>query len=173
MNELSVTIDLGLDDEFRAVLSFDDDFSRTLDAEDAHAYVAALFVACEQAEHDAAVVGQFRNKLTMDAPTTAQFVNELRRLRPALDHHATRPLLFLPGVSAANGKPFIDVHHHGKQIGQWDIDVARDHALHVLRTVYCAPLDTAYRNYLIGQVHIEPGRANHMLMDLAEHRGSL
>jgi hypothetical protein len=165
-----VTSDVTPFGNYQLAIHFDDDTSRILDRDAAYAYTATVLDACERADYDAAVIGQFTQAMSIPKDHAARFVADLRADRPPLDLAAIAPLELQPGVSAKTGDPFLAILRDGKQIGQWTTADARGHALHVLGAIHAVPLDAAYRRYLIGQVGIEPDRALNVVDDLQNHR---
>lgn len=165
-----VTSDVTPFGSYQLAIHFDDDTSRVLDRDAAYAYASTILDACERAEYDAAVIRQFTKKMGAQKTLAAHSVADLRADRPPLDLAAIAPLEIQPGVSQRTGKPFLALLRGVEQIGQWDMEAAQGHALHVLRAVHAIPLDAAYRRYLIGQVGIEPERAANVVDDLQHYR---
>lgn len=149
----------------------DEDRAVTLDTRDAvYAYASTIIAACERAEFDAAIVAQMTRKLQMPVEMATSMVADLRSERPPLNEAAIAPFRLLPGVSATSGKPFLGLFVGGRQVGQWDPDDGRQHAMHIMTGAEVVELDTAYYRYMVEKVGTEPGRARSVISDLANFR---
>lgn len=160
---------LGLAAGYDVVVEATDDLARVLTPDEAAAYATALLGACARAAHDAAVVKQLTT-LGIEKEAAAMVVRDLRADRPPLDDAATAPLRYAPAVSAADGRPFLEVHIEGRQVGQWEIPEAREHATAVIESVHVADLDGAYAAHLVGVIGLARDSAAAAVGGLAEHR---
>lgn len=154
---------------YDVVVEASDDLSRVLTPVEAFAYASTLLGACARATHDAAVVKQLTT-LGISKQAAAMTVRDLRADRPPLDDGATAPLRYVPAVSAADGRPFLEVHIEGLQVGQWEIPEAREHATVALESVHVADLDGAYAAHLVGVIGLPRASAEAAVGALAEHR---
>lgn len=150
-----------------ASVEFSGDRAIVLTPERATAYTRAVLDAAGRAEYDSAVFDQMKSKVEVDA--VAQVILDLRKDRPPLDVEATAPLRLDPGVNS-KGKPFLGLFVDDKQIGQWDVDDARQHAMHVMEAPLAADLDAAYRRVLMGMVGLDRAVAENVVDDLGKHR---
>lgn len=164
-----VISDLTITGDYVATIQFSDDRSRALDRAGATAYAYTLLGACERADYDAAVVAQMTRKLGMPAENVPDLLRDVRAGRPPLDHAATSPLRFEPGISAKH-RPFIAVHLEGEQVGQLSPKQARRHALGLMSTIEAISLDRQYLNFLVETIGIEPERARNVVHDVLHHR---
>lgn len=146
------------------------DSAITFDRQRATAYALGVLDAAHRAAYDAAVMQQMHKKLGIALEDGAQLVVDLRKDRPPLSSEATAPIALDPGVTARDQKPFLAISVHGKRVGQWTVDDAREHALAVLETVVAADLDANYFRALVGIVGIDAGRAQQAVADIANHR---
>jgi hypothetical protein len=169
-----VRCDVAADGAYQLVLEFTGtDTVRPLDEAEAHRYAATVARAASYAETDAAVLDQLVNKLGLPRRDAAGVVADLRERRPALDAAAIAPLELAPSISAITGKPFLAVGMAGRASGQWTLDDARGHAVHVLEALATVDTDTAYFEYLAGSDgRVGPDRARAAVEDVANFRAS-
>lgn len=157
---------------YTVTLEATDDVAVVLDPDKAVRYAWGVLDAAHRAAYDAAVIRQMQGRLKLPMDVIGQLITDLRADRPDLDDGATYPFRLEPGVAARNGKPFLALYLQGQdeQLGQWDFDDARQHALHVMESVKVADLDAAYRLALTSVVGIEDARALNVVDDLGNWR---
>ena len=153
---------------FIAVLESTDDSSLPLTFETSAAYAQSILAAVARAEYDAIVLRQLSDKLKLDLQTAGQMVGDLRADRPPAV--SSFPLRLKPGVNSKK-EPFLTVEINGEDVGQWDLEAARKHALAALEAPYVADLDAGYLRALIGVVGVEEHVARNVVADLEVHRG--
>lgn len=153
-------------------LEADDDTAITFDRDRAATYALGVLDAAHRAAYDAAVFRQMTVKLGMGQADAAHVVVDLRQDRPPLASEPAAPLELDPGVND-EGRPFLGVLVNGKRVGQWTVEDARQHALHVLESVVVADLDAGYYRALTGLVGVDDTRARQAVADIAEHRPRL
>lgn len=166
MTALWVSTDPTPDGVYRVNLMWGPDQALVLDQETAMAHAREVLNAAAEAEYDAAVAKQLRAR-GVDHKAVVQMVLDLRAERPEVP--PPTPMSLTPGVSAFTGQPFIGLHMHGKQIGQWSPDDARDHAVYVLMSLRVAELDSAYLRGLRA-IGLDDSTARAVVGDLATHR---
>jgi hypothetical protein len=128
-----------------------------------------VLAAAHAAAYDAAVLDQLTTS-GLPPEHIAQVIRDLRADRPGRRTLELLPQIDLvPGVSASTREPFLHVRWHGDVIGQWTVDDARGHALHLLESVQAADLDTAYLHLLVDRVHLDLNRATQLVHHLGEH----
>lgn len=151
------------------------DFISALTPTTAVTHARAVLQAAQRAEYDAAVYAQILDTIGKQNDTSAEEANQLaaqvivdlRKDRaPAGD---AAPLELSPGVNQ-KGKPFIGIHINKKQIGQWKVSQAREHALAVLEVSEAADLDAAYHRALRGLIKVEDHVARNVISGLAQYR---
>lgn len=152
---------------FRVEISYGQDQAVILGPDEAITYAQGVLFARVSAMHDAAVIRQLHRKLGIGLRETAMAVSDLRKDRPPLDHEMTKPIRLEPGVAQRDLSPFLAIFLGGKQLGQWDMKQAAEHALMVLQAVMAADLDSAYYRYLTGTVGLERDRVLNVVADLA------
>lgn len=167
-DEITVTSDVTADGAYVAVLTFRNR-RRVLDDTAAARYARTVLNAVATADYDAAVFSQMTG-LNLPPDVVAQVVKDLRADRPPLDDDATAPLSFAPGVSHRDGRGFIGLWLDGEQVGQLELDAARDHALHVLEVPQVAVFDNLYRQLLVSTIGLPDRKARAVVHDLARHR---
>lgn len=152
-----------------ATVQLDGNTARTLDRDQGYAWAATVLAAAAQAEHDSLILRQLHGTVGMPLELAASCVADLRADRPPLDDKTTAPMRLVPGVNR-KGEPFIGVHIHGTQVGQWTCADARQHAAGIFEVIAAVDLDAAYYRYLIGSIHVEPERARNIVGALGELR---
>ncbi len=125
-----VTVTLGADEAWH------------MDAARALAYGAGCVAAATTANHDAAVIRAFVAGGMPEETASAFVVSDLRPDRPAVDER-TAPLLFIPGVSAFTGRPFLRTMIGRRAVGQLSPDELCVHAIGVLTAAAAVDLDAA------------------------------
>lgn len=150
MSEVNVFSDVNPDGGYGVSVEFGEDLTRPLDRDSGWRYAQAVMTAAQRAAYDAAVVRQLRGVADEGMPVdgAAKFVAELRGGRPPLPGEDTAPLRLEPGVSAFTGEPFLMVFIDGEAVGQWSVDDAQQHALHVLECLAAVDLDAQYHAFL-------------------------
>lgn len=69
---------------------------------------------------------------------------------------------------ASGGRPFLVVSIDGKDVGQWDVDDAIDHATHCLMTVHVANNDALYLRLLRSLVGLDESTGRRVVSALAD-----
>lgn len=155
---------------YRPVLRFRDDVV-PLTPKVALAWAQDVLDAAHAAAYDAAVMAQVRTALDLPITVAGEVVKELRADRaPRRTLQALPDIDLTPGVAAASGQPFLILTWRGKPLGQWTVDAARGHALHLLESVVVADLDSTYYRLLRNRFEAEPGPASAMVHDLVNFR---
>jgi len=153
---------------YTVTVEISEDRAIVLTPESAPRYAMTILEAVARAEYDAAVFKQMTG-VAPDQQLAFQVVSDLRQDRPEIDTSATKPLEIVPGVNG-KGLPFLSVFIDGKQVGQWGIADAREHALFALEAVTGADLDAGYYRALTGLVGLDEARARNVIGDLIRHR---
>lgn len=152
---------------YMVTLVVDEDRSISLERPTAMEYAYTVLRVVAYAEYDAAVLAQMSQRVSKEA--AYQLVVDLREDRPEADFSVMAPLSLEPGVSV-KGRPFVMVKKDGKQVGEWSLASAREHALTILEVLTVAELDEAYLRCLKGVVGVEPGLAQTVVGDLQKFR---
>lgn len=143
-----------------------------LGMEEAYGWAREVLSAVAAAEYDAAVLRQIQS---LDLPVEAA-VEMVRTIRDDRAEHIPISMIpglaLIPGVSAFTGNGFLRLERHGKAVGQWEMDDARQHALSVIEALEVTVLDSAYLRALEHTVDLDRGRAMAVVGGLAEHRTS-
>ncbi len=156
------------DGSYVAAVAFDDDTSIALPPAAAVAYALGVLDAAERADYDAAVIAQLT--ASGDRKSAIEFLAyELRPKRAELRSTGTA-LTLTPGVSQRSGEPFLTVTVRGKDIGQWTVPAAREHALYALAASVAAGYDAEYHGVLVRDVGVEDGVARAAVGDIARYR---
>jgi hypothetical protein len=145
------------------------DVARGLSEQEALVHAAAVLVAVQRAEYDAATLSLLTS-IGIDNETAVLSIQELRTARPVIDPEALAPLLLAPGVSAFTGKPFLTVMAGDLTVGQWSVDQARRHAVAALEVAEVVRLDQALFDWLVSEVDLDEGRARAVVHSIGEHR---
>lgn len=148
-------------------LSMSEDLAFTLTPIRASAYATALLAAVADAEYDHAIFRQITEKVGMAEELAFQLVRDVRNERPQRE---AAGLKFIPGVSARKRHPFVQVTSNNQEVGQFDTDSARRHALHVLEAVPAADLDAAYLKVLRATIGLDENRARQIVENVGEFR---
>lgn len=136
---------------------------------EAYGWAREVLSAVAAAEYDAAVMRQIRS-LGLPQQGAAEMVQLMRADRAEHVPVSMIPgLALVPGVSAFTGLAFVRLDRHGRPVGQWEMDDARQHALGVIEALEVTALDSAYLRAL-GHIGIDRGRALQVVTDLVNHR---
>lgn len=164
-----VESDLAADGTYAVGLHCGDDVAWTFNRDDAIRHAAAVMAQVEHADHDAAVIKLFHNRLGLDLATAvACVVRDLRPDRPPVDEPG--PLKLIPSVSATDLHPFLRTELNGHVVGQWELDDARHHAMSVLQVVAAVDSDAAFYRLLVGSLGLSQTKARRIVADTANHR---
>lgn len=131
-------------------------------------YAMAVLTAAMHAQHDAAIVRQLTS-IGIDMDTATMALTAVRKGRAPVDDAATEPLLFVPGVSAFTGKPFVELHLDGRPFGQLTAAQAAVHATWTLRTLTAADADQVYYQVLTGEFGLDAPRVRQIVAEIGEH----
>lgn len=152
---------------YRLKIEIDEDRGQFLTAEEARAYGEYVLGQTVLAHYDSLVFRQLTAG-TKDPRAAADVIQDLRKDRvPA---QSPLPLALRPGVNI-QGKPFMTVVIDGKDVGQWSIPDAREHALRILEGVQRADLDEQYRRTLVSLVGLDDAVARSAVEGLTTHDG--
>ena len=174
-------------DRYRVTIAFDKDHWVYLDREEGLSYASAVLSAATAAEYDAAIFAQMRTRLGVRDEAIAEVVRLFRERRPPVRrplastswghgkkarNNPTDVMELVPGVSAYNGKAFLLVKIKDKEVGQWTVEDAREHASWVLESVTVAEYDTAYFGLLLAELlgTGEEGRASQIVAEIEDFR---
>jgi hypothetical protein len=141
-----------------------------LDVPLAYRWAGDVMRAVVAAEYDAAV---FRQLCDMGIPRveSGRLVFDLRAERsPSVRMSSLPQMTLMAGVSDRTGEPFLLLAWEGETIGQWTVDLAREHALAVIEAAEVAALDGAYARLLIGQCGFPRDDALMMITGLGSYR---
>ncbi|NUS02089.1 MAG: hypothetical protein HOV97_05940 [Nonomuraea sp.] len=144
-----------------------EDHSIALDRDKAIECAWAILGAAAYAEYDASVLAQMTQRVSREA--AMQLVIDLRADRPDLNWDAMKPLSVRPGVSVA-GRPFLTLLQDEEPVGEWDLELARKHAMVILEAMIVADLDGAYLRCLKGVVGLSDETARVVVGDLQDFR---
>lgn len=164
-----VRSDVAPDGTYVVAIEAGPDDAWVLDRPHVHAHGIAVVEAAARAEYDAAVLDQLIG-LGIEQDAAGQMVSDMRAERPPLDTAATAPLELVPGVARRDGRGFLALMLHGKQIGQWEPADARSHAMACFEVTAAVDLDAIYRKTLVGIVGLDDPTARAVVGELAEHR---
>jgi hypothetical protein len=143
-----------------------------LDAEAVYGWAREVMAAVAAAEYDAAVMRQLQS-LGVEQRAAAELVQMMRQDRAEHVPVSLIPgLALVPGVSAFTGNGFLRLERHGKAVGQWEMNDARQHALGIIEALEVTALDSAYLRVLQGNVSLDRDRALVVVGALAQHRGA-
>jgi hypothetical protein len=154
---------------YAAALEIGQDLSVPLTRDGSVRYALAVLDAAQRAEYDAAIAAQYADGIGADEIQTISTLATLRKIRQPLDHDATAPLTFVPGVDTAR-EPFIAIHLDGRQIGQFTPADAVEHATYILQGPVAAALDAAYHRWLREVLDLDDTKARAMVGDLHRWR---
>jgi hypothetical protein len=163
-----VISDVAPDGTYIATVQISDDIAIALDHAAGVRYATTVLAVAARAQFDAAAYAQMTKGATVEPATAKHTIADLRGDRPSLDAAATAPFDLRPGVNAA-GEPFIGLWLPGKQLGQWSVADARQHAVDVLEVLEGAALDDAYYQLLL-TTGLAERKARYMVADLANWR---
>lgn len=155
---------------YRLVLEMGPDDSIPLTRALADAWAREVLSAVAAAEYDAALVRQMR-AMGLDDGAVVVMVQEMRADRAGETPSSLIPGLSLTaGVSARTGDGFLTLARHGKPVGQWSMDDAREHAVTMLTAIEVAGLDGAYLR-AAEKFGLDRNRALQAVDDLGRFRG--
>jgi hypothetical protein len=113
-------------------------------------YATAVLTAWARAQHEQAVWAQLQStRMTLEL--AAHVIGEYRSKQEPPNPAHTAPLSFTPLVSNRTMRGKVNVALDGVEFGQWDLDEARGHAMHVLEVAAMTPCDQAYFESISGQ----------------------
>lgn len=141
-----------------------------LDPRRAERYARSVLRTVGMATHDAAVLAQLV-ALGIDHQAAGLFIaQDLRANRVDPDDAATRPLAWRPIVSAADGRPLVQVWWGPDAGAQIEAVDATRHAVAVLEAGAAAEFDNAYYRALVTKLDMGPVRARAAVDDLGRFR---
>jgi hypothetical protein len=150
---------------YRLKIEINDDRGQFLTADEARAYGEYVLAQTVLADYDSMVFRQLTAG-SKDPRAAADVIQDLRKDRvPA---RSPLSLALRPGVNM-QGKPFMTVVIDGKDVGQWSIPDAREHALRILEGVQRADLDEQYRRTLVSLVGLDDATARRAVEGLATY----
>lgn len=169
MDTIWIKTEPDLDDVYHTVLELGDDDIVPLDADAAYRWAREVLSSVARADYDAAVVKQAES-LGMPREGIGMLVQELRDGRAGDLPLSATGLRLIPGVSHRTGKGFLILEHKGEQVGQWELEEARTHAMHVLEAFEVAQLDTGYLRTLTKYFGLGSDRARAVVAKLVDYR---
>jgi hypothetical protein len=119
----------------------------TLTKARATAYAQAAIAAAADAEHDAMIVKQLTERLSLDQDAAVAVMAKGRETRPPREASG---FTWTGGVSLFSGQPFVSIHFKELALGQMDPASARRHGMHALEAQVGAENDTSYAYALKG-----------------------
>lgn len=139
-----------IDGTYRVSLEITEDDSMFLDHDTAMLWAEYVHICAATAEYDSKVFRQ----LSAGAPHEAaiQILQDMRKDRVV--PMSPTALSFTPGVNVA-GQPFLHIAYKDEKIGQWELADARNHAGHIIESIYIADLDELYRRTLVSLVGLD------------------
>lgn len=154
-------------------LDASDDVSVTLTPTDALRHAQGVLAAAQRAAYDAAVMRQMTRSWQFPFQDARNLLMIMRGDRPPLDPADTAPLWLEPGVTPTDLRPFLALSINGKQVGQWDVGQAEQHARWVLAMSGVADLDSGYYRLLRTHAGTDAELARVAVDDLANFREEL
>lgn len=155
---------------YHVYLELGEDDVIPLGVDDAYGWAREVLSAVAAAEYDAAVLHQTL-ALGLENEAIAEVVTQLRADRAEhVPVSAIPGLALVPGVSAATRVGFLRLERHGKPMGQWELEDARQHVLAVIEAFEVSILDSSYLRMLERVIGIERDRALQVVADLHQHR---
>jgi hypothetical protein len=140
----------------------------------AYQHAAGLMAVVARAEYFCAVMRQMTERLGLDESDASQTILALQADMPLIEPGLTEPLSFVGviGKTRSTGQfvPYLNVSIGDEELGTWDLESARSHALAVLEIVEGANLDAAYYRIMRGSVGVEEGHARQAVYDLSNFR---
>lgn len=140
----------------------------------AYEHAAGVMAVVARADYFCAVLRQMIERLGLDESESKQTVLALQADLPMIEPGLTEPLSFVGviGKSRSTGQfvPFLNVSVGDEELGTWDLESARSHALAVLETVEGANLDAAFYRIMRGAVGVGEGTARQAVHDLGNFR---
>lgn len=158
---------------YKVTISLGPSVIRSINAEEAVRYVAAVYRTAVIAEHDAAVMRQLNGKIGMPLELAGSVVMDLRADRDSVRDDATLPLRFDPIISARTFDPYVHVWMENERIAQWTPEDCFQHATQVMQVLSGADLDSAYLRYLVEKISLPRGYASQLVNDLGNYRTGL
>lgn len=141
-----------------------------LGPDEAYGWAREVLSAVAAAEYDAAVIRQLTDGLGLPLDSAVLMVRSMRDDRAEHIPVSMIPgLALIPGVSASSGNAFLRLDRHGKPVGQWEMDDARQHALGVIEALEITTYDGAYLRAL-ARIGIDRTTALQVIGDLAQYR---